>query len=364
MGCAARGVFSTLDGVDYLWRPLWGTITDVDGIRVGHCTRDEPGWLTGVTVVVPPPGTVAGVDVRGGGPGTRETDLLDPRNLVETVDAIVLSGGSAFGLATADGVMQEAYAAGLGFPIGPGEQRVPIVPAAILFDLGRGGHWLHHPTAADGATAFRAASTDDVEQGCVGAGTGARAGGLRGGLGSASAQTPGGLTIGVVVAVNAVGSPVAGDGSLLGLSALGESERHGIPRASPTAAQAYWRERAAEQELLRAGTATTIGVLATDARLTKAQCATLAGAAHDGLARAVSPVHTAYDGDTFFTLATGSWGTPTPADLMDLHIAAAEVTTRAIARAMLAATSVDRSGEGGLRALSWRDALTGDRGSS
>ena len=121
-------------------------ITDVAGVRVGHTTRDEPGWLTGVTVVVPPPGTVGGVDVRGGGPGTRETDLLDPRNLVSAVDAVVLAGGSAFGLAAADGVAAAAYEAGAGWPVGPEpHERVPIVPAAILFDLGRGGSWLHHP---------------------------------------------------------------------------------------------------------------------------------------------------------------------------------------------------------------------------
>ena len=131
-------------------------ITDVAGVRVGHSTRDEPGWLTGVTVVVPPPGTVGGVDVRGGGPGTRETDLLDPRNLVSAVDAVVLAGGSAFGLAAADGVAAAVYEHGAGWPVGPEpHERVPIVPAAILSTSGRGGSWLHHPGAAGAAAAAR-----------------------------------------------------------------------------------------------------------------------------------------------------------------------------------------------------------------
>ncbi len=128
-------------------------ITDVEGVLVGHATRDEPGWLTGVSVVLPPPGTVGGVDVRGGGPGTRETDLLDPANAVDAVDAVVLAGGSAFGLAAADGVADAVWAAGRGWPVGPGpDERVPIVPSAIVFDLGRAGVWRHHPGPADGAT--------------------------------------------------------------------------------------------------------------------------------------------------------------------------------------------------------------------
>ncbi len=336
------------------------TITDVAGVLVGHATRDEPGWLTGCTVVLAPPGTVGGVDVRGGGPGTRETDLLDPRNLVDAVDCVVLSGGSAFGLAAADGAMRAAYAAGRGWPVGADRAaRVPIVPSAILFDLGRGGRWLHHPDRDDGRAAHEAASGGEVSQGNVGAGTGARAGGLKGGLGSASVVLDSGHTVGALVAVNAVGSPVDPvDGSLLGqrLGLPGEFDQ--VPAPDQAAAQAYWAERAAEAEALRAGTATTIAVVATDAVLSKAQCAKLAGAAHDGLARAIRPVHTAYDGDTVFALATGGRALDHPMDGLALEQAGADVLTRAIVHAMLAATSVDRSADGGLAARSWRDALT------
>jgi L-aminopeptidase/D-esterase-like protein len=335
-------------------------ITDVAGLSVGHTTRDEPGWLTGVTVVVPPVGTVGGVDVRGGGPGTRETDLLDPRALVDAVDAVVLSGGSAFGLAAADGVAREAYASGRGWPVGtePGA-RVPIVPAAILFDLGRGGTWLHHPSAEDGAAAHRAAADGPVAQGSVGAGTGATAGGLRGGLGSASAVLSSGLTVGAVVVVNAVGSPVGPDGALFAARwGLGD-ELADLPEPDADAVSAHWAARAAEAQALRAATATTIAVLATDAVLDKAGCQKLAGVAHDGMARAISPVHTPYDGDTVFSLATGARPAPTGPDLVELHEAAAGCVTRAIAHGLLAASSVDRSADGGLVARRWHEAIAG-----
>lgn len=338
-------------------------LTDVPGIRVGHATRDEQGWLTGCTVVVPPPGTTAGVDVRGGGPGTRETDLLDPRHLVDRVDAIVLAGGSAFGLATADGAMAGAYAAGLGWPVLPDPSaRVPIVPAAILFDLGRGGAWLHHPMADDGRRAYDAATAGPVAQGNVGAGTGAVAGGLKGGVGSASVVLDSGHTVAALVACNAVGSPVdPRDGSLLpARHGLGD-EFTGLPTADPDRATDYWAGRRALEELLRAGTATTIAVVATDAVLTKAGCATMARVAHDGLARALAPVHTAYDGDTVFALATGARAITSPVDAMALEQAAADTLTRAIGHALLAATSVDRSADGGVVAQSWRDALTAPR---
>ncbi|HQF03463.1 MAG TPA: P1 family peptidase [Phycicoccus sp.] len=334
-------------------------ITDVDGIRVGHTTLDEPGWLTGCSVVVPPPGTVCGVDVRGGGPGTRETDLLDPRNMVDAVDAVVLSGGSAFGLAAADGVAQAVYAAGLGWPVGPPPQRVPIVPAAILFDLGRGGEWLHHPQPADGEAAYAVAAAGAVAQGAVGAGTGAQAGGLKGGIGSASAVLESGVTVGALVAINAVGSPVdPHSGELLGRRLGLAGEFDDVAPANLQAAQGYWAQRAAGAAAMRAAMATTIGVVATDATLTKAQCQKLAGVCHDGMARAISPVHTAYDGDTLFALATGARPAPNGLDLVDLQTAAADCVSRAIVHAMLAATSVDRSADGGLVARSWLDALT------
>jgi L-aminopeptidase/D-esterase-like protein len=320
------------------------SLTDVPGVRVGHCTRIAPGWLTGTTVVLAPEhGAVAGVDVRGGAPGTRETDLLDPRNLVDRVNAVVLTGGSAFGLAAADGVVQRLYAAGLGWPMGEPGEVVPIVPAAVLFDLGRGGEFAHAPTASDGATAFDAAGAGRVEQGCVGAGTGARAGGLKGGIGSASAVLDDGTTVAALVAVNAFGAPYDDQsGELL-------ARRHGLAGefahlAVPTTAElAAARGRAAaayEGQPVRPGMATTIGVVATDATLTKAQCQKVSGLGHDGLARALNPVHTLLDGDTLFTLATG--GRPV-AELPLLHalmVAAGDCVTRAVGHAVLAARSV------------------------
>ncbi|WP_404384596.1 P1 family peptidase [Knoellia locipacati] len=332
-------------------------ITDVPGIRVGHVTRDEPGWLTGVTVVVPPEGTVGGVDVRGGAPGTRETDVLDPTCLVDRVDAVVLAGGSAFGLASADGVLREAYAAGLGWPVGDPGEVVPLVPAAVVFDLGRGGDFGNVPSAQDGARAWHEAREGGVEQGAVGAGTGARSGGLRGGVGTASAVVDG-VTVGALMVVNAMGSPCAPDGSLYAVRSGLADEFDNVPASDPAAAQGYWAEQARAFDALRAGTATVIGVVATDALLTKVQCRKLAEVSHDGLARAVSPVHTAYDGDAIFTLATGDGEAPDELDLVRIQAVAADCVARAVGHAMLAATSVDRTADGGIALDSWRDRLT------
>lgn len=333
-------------------------ITDVPGVRVGHATRDEPGWLTGTTVVVPPVGTTAGVDVRGGGPGTRETDLLDPRNLVDAVDAIVLSGGSAYGLSSADGVVAALADEGRGWPVGPGPgEVVPIVPAAILFDLGRAGAWRHHPGSDEGRAAYLAASDGPVDEGGVGAGTGARAGGLRGGVGSASLVLSSGATVGALVAVNAVGSPLSPDGRLLAERLLVPGEVD-LPEPDPVAVQAHWERQATEAQALRAGTATTLAVVATDARLDKAACSKLAGVAHDGFARALSPVHTAFDGDTVFALSTPGEVTPTPFDVVELQTAAADCVSRAIARAVLAAASVDRTDAGGAALPGYRETLS------
>ncbi len=336
-------------------------ITDVDGIRVGHVTRDEPGWLTGVTVVVAPPGTVGGVDVRGGGPGSRETDLLDPRRSVDRVDAVVLSGGSAFGLSTADGVMAGLWEDGRGWPVGPEPgQVVPIVPAAILFDLGRGGSWRHHPGPDDGLAAYRAAAGGPVAEGCVGAGTGTMAGGLRGGMGSASAVLPSGGTVGALVAVNAVGSAWDRDGRLHAAPLLDPAEAAALPVPDPGAVAEHHRLQEEAMAALRAGTATTLAVVATDVPLSKSACQALAGVAHDGFARALSPVHTSFDGDAVFALSTGTGAEPSRIDLVDLQTAAADVVARAIARAVLAATSVDRSADGGAVLRSYRAALTTD----
>lgn len=334
-------------------------ITDVDGIRVGHANRAEPGWLTGVTVIVPPEGTVAGVDVRGGGPGTRETDLLDPRNSVDRVDAVVLTGGSAFGLATADGVVRSLYAAGQGWPVGPEPgQVVPIVPTAVLFDLGRAGEFDHTPTAELGADAYAAAASGPVEQGNVGAGTGAVTGGLKGGIGTASLVLPSGHTVGAIVAVNAVGSAIALDGRLLGAGLGIEDEFAELPSVDPERLAAHWQEQADRLAEVRAGMATTIAIVATDATLDKAGCQKLAGVAHDGMARALSPVHTAFDGDTIFTLATGARPVPDPIDLMMLQTAAADCLTRAIVHAMVQASTVDRTSDGGVAATAWSDLTT------
>lgn len=322
-------------------------ITDVDGVRVGQITLQRLGRLTGTTVVLPPDGgAAAGVDVRGAAPGTRETDLLDPGSLVDRVHAIVLTGGSAFGLATADGVMEGLYAAGLGWPMGEPGEVVPIVPAAVVFDLGRGGAFAGWPRADDGRAALDAALADGtapVALGRVGAGTGAKAGSLAGGVGSASVRLPDGSTVAALVVVNAVGSPVdARTGELL-------AARHFLPGDAPALVTPDLGELSAYAELrhtdlseagLVPGGATTIGVVATDARLTTAQCRRLAGAGHDGLARAIAPIHTMLDGDTLFALATGRAAAPGLADLLVLHAAAAECVTRAVGRALLTATSV------------------------
>ena len=334
------------------------SLTDVAGISVGHATRHVAGWLTGTTcVLAPDAGAVAGVDVRGGAPGTRETDLLDPRNLVDRVNAVVLTGGSAFGLAAADGVVQSLYAAGLGWPMGEPGEVVPIVPAAVLFDLGRGGEFGHAPTASEGADAFAVASPDAVVQGCVGAGTGARSGGMKGGVGSASVVLDDGTTVAALVVVNSFGAPYDEQtGELLaGRHGLGDEFAHvTLPAAHELEAA---RERAAaayEGQPLRPGMATVIGVIATDATLTKAQCQKVSGLGHDGLARGINPVHTLLDGDTLFTLATGARPTPELPELHALMVAAGGCVTRAVGHAVLAAESV---ANGTVDLRSYRDAF-------
>ncbi|KRC92100.1 hydrolase [Terrabacter sp. Root85] len=336
------------------------SLVDVAGLRVGHCTRDEPGWLTGVTVVLAPGGgAVAGVDVRGGGPGTRETDLLAPRNLVDRVDAIVLGGGSALGLAAADGVVDALLDDGIGWPMGEPGHVVPIVPSAILFDLGRAGTWGHRPRAEDGRAAYASATSSAVAQGSVGAGTGAKVGGFKGGIGSASVVLESGTIVAALVAVNAVGSavdPATGVPYAVGLG-LGDELAHvGRPSAAELeAAQA--RAEALPANAGRPGLATTIGVIATDATLSKAQCQKMSGIGHDGYARALKPVHTLFDGDTIFTLATGERPAPDPVEQTVLMEAGADCVARAIVHALLAATSVDRTADGGIALRSWSDAF-------
>lgn len=339
-----------------------GSITDVAGVEVGHHQRTARGWQTGTTVVLVPDGATPGVDVRGGGPGTRETDALAPENLVEQIHAVCLTGGSAFGLAAAHGVMEVLEDRGLGVAIGgPVPGTVPVVPAAVVFDLGRGGRFSNRPDADFGRIAAQRATRSPSRWGTVGAGTGARAGVLQGGVGTASVTVrlpadvdrgsdagdgsgvPGAqvCTVGALAVVNANGSvfdPSTG--------ALWEHRR-----ASPR------RPSAAEARLLRdlptspVALNTTIGVVATDAALTKTETGKMASVAHDGLARAIRPAHSMFDGDTVFGLSTGELGigggTLTLRGPGSRHHAldavlgaAAEAFSAACVHAVLAATTV------------------------
>ena len=316
--------------------PRAGSLTDVRGLRVGHFT--ETRRPTGCTVILAPDGAVAGVDVRGAAPGTRETELLAPTNAIEKIHALMLGGGSAFGLDAAGGVMRWLEEHGIGVQVGPA--RVPIVPAAILFDLWVGDASIR-PDAAYGYAACEAASTEPVAEGNVGAGTGASVGKLfgihramRGGLGSASV-TVGGITVAALVAVNAIGDvidPSTGDPIAGARSEDGQ-------RLQGTMRSMLRGELAAS---LQPGSATTLGVVATDAVLTKAQATKMAQMAHDGFARSINPVHTMTDGDTIFALATGASGQT--ASLTLIGALGAEMMASAIVRAVRAATRLSGPG--------------------
>ncbi len=296
-------------------------ITDIRGIEVGHAQDDKA--LTGCTVILCRAGAVAGVDVRGGAPGTRETDLLDPVNLVENVHAVVLAGGSAFGLDAASGVMRYLEEQGIGFPTS--EARVPIVPTAILYDLGIGRADVR-PDAAMGYRAAAEASPNPPREGNVGAGTGASVGKVRGmayatksGIGTWSMESNG-LIVGALVAVNAIGDvvdPNSGE-KIVGLRSGTSLE--------------WMKNNPARPEIQ---SNTVIGVIGTNARLTKAGATKVAQMAHDGLARAIRPAHTMYDGDTIFTLATGE----KEADLSLVGACAADVMAETIVRAVKLAES-------------------------
>jgi len=313
-------------------------ITDVEGVLVGHHQRIGDGWTTGTTVVLLPPGSTGAVDGRGGAPGTRETDLLAPENMVQQVDAVCLSGGSAYGLAAADGVMSWLSERSRGFRVGAAEYEVvPIVPAAVLFDLPRSA-WGNRPTAEFGAAACAVAAPGPVAQGCVGAGTGAKVGSLKGGVGTASVVVDG-FTVGALAAVNAAGEavdpssgrPWAADHEVSGEFGVAWPDRPGaLPAGSPDDLN------------------TTIGVVAVDADLSKAECRRLAVAAQDGLARAVRPAHSMFDGDTVFAVATRArplapadspLGPMARAAALDrLCAATAEVFARAVVHGVLSAT--------------------------
>jgi len=309
------------------------TITAIPGFRVGHVTDLE--GATGCTVLLCPDGTIGGVDQRGGAPGTRETDLLRPMHHVETVTAIVLSGGSAYGLATADGVMRWCEENGFGYKSGTG-YLVPIVPAAILMDLPLGKQGVR-PTADDGYAACAAATSDPVRQGTIGAGTGCRVGGFRGsafatkgGIGSAVKRFSNGLMVAALVAVNPVGDVLdeqgqimagvrADDGSYLGmlnmLQGMAEHPEQFVPNPGSS-------------------DNTVIGIVATNAKLSKDHTNKVAQMAHDGLARAISPAHLMFDGDTIFALSTGE----VDADVNVVGAFGAEVMAAAIRNGVRAAT--------------------------
>ncbi|MFJ6855277.1 P1 family peptidase [Streptomyces sp. NPDC091271] len=331
-------------------------LTDVAGIRVGHAGVPGEGALSGTTVVLAPEGgAVAAVDVRGGGPGTRETDALDPRNLVQRIDAVVLTGGSAFGLDAASGVMAWLEEQGRGVRVGPDpSQVVPVVPAACLFDLGRGGEWRARPDASTGRAAVEAAAASEpgarVPEGSVGAGTGAVAGQVKGGVGTASVRLLSGATVAALAVVNAAGSVLdPRTGVLYGEYGAGEPPAHPAPAVHEAA-----RRRLAEIRGARADRTeetggafnTTIAVVATDAVLTRAQAQKLAGTAHDGLARAVRPVHLLTDGDTVFALSTDRLPLPQEpvAALNDILAAGADTLARAIVKAVRAARGADGPG--------------------
>lgn len=318
-------------------------ITDIDGLLVGNAEDASLG--TGVTVVRAEIPVVAAVDVRGGGPGTRETDLLKPENLVEHVDAVVLSGGSAFGLSAASGAQRWLAEQGRGFAVAG--VRVPIVPAAILFDLRGGIGWSGDPPYP--ALGYRATAdaSSDFALGSVGAGTGATIFNLKGGLGSASEIAPSGFMVAALAAVNAVGTATIGETPHFWAAPFEIGKEFGglgLPHPWPPEARTI-RHKAGLREN------TTLAVVATDAALTKANAKRLATAAHDGLARALYPVHTPFDGDLVFALATGAKPlSDPPRDLTELGTVAANCLSRAVARGVYAATAVKRHGK-----PSWHD---------
>lgn len=322
------------------------TMTDVEGLLVGN--YHEVQNACGVTVVVCPEGAVGGVDVRGSAPGTRETDLLDPCNLVEKVNAVALCGGSVYGLAAADGVVGWLAEKGWGFPLEQGYV-APIVPAAALYDLGRGLHFVPPTGRIWGMKACKQAGDGPVAMGTNGAGTGAMAGGIKGGLGSASMVLDNGLTVAALIAVNSLGSvinPDTGRPWEIGLELEGEFGQQG--------------QRSVELPALPApedARNTTIGIVATDATLTKAQAKKIAQMAQDGFARAIRPAHTMFDGDTIFCVGTGKkplpetegfFAAPHAQAVTEIGHAAADCASRAIIHAILSATSL-----GGMTA--WAD---------
>lgn len=303
------------------------SITDVAGIEVGHHQRTDDGYRTGTTVVLVRGGGTASVDVQGGAPGTRETDLLVPGGLVTEVHAIVLSGGSAYGLDAASGVMRWLEEEGIGFPVGGGV--VPIVPAAILFDLGRGGDFSRRPDADFGYRAAAAADASPVAQGRAGAGTGARFG-----LGSASVVLDNGYTVGAIVGLNPAGSPINPETCLPYGIFLELDDEFGLhpPAADDCSPADGGRAQPTSGEVFN----TTIAVVATDAPLDQTQARRMAMVSNSGLARSIRPVHNIGDGDAVFSVATGEKGGEVDRRMLqDIYNAAADVLGRAVVHALL-----------------------------
>jgi L-aminopeptidase/D-esterase-like protein len=325
-------------------------ITDVPGLKVGQA--HDALVRTGVTVIVPDARAVCACDVRGGGPGTRETDLLNAEMLVEAVDAIALSGGSAYGLGAGDGVAAVLGAMGRGYPMGPGIKPAPIVPGAILFDLANGGDkdWGEDPPyAALGKRALKAAALR-FDLGTAGAGYGAKAGALKGGVGSASLIDDEGVAVGALAAVNAFGSPVMPGSNAFWAWPFEIAGEFGGARPDPTKSIAVddWG-LAKRNPGLRQNT--TIAVVATNAALTPGQAKRLAVMAQDGLARALRPVHALFDGDVVFALSTGQipLAEPSAFNLTVLGERAANCLARAVARGVYEAVSWPEGPQ------SWRD---------
>lgn len=319
---------------------LRNLITDVAGLRVGNA-QDEH-IKTGVTTILCDRETTAAVQVLGGAPGARETDLLEPHNTVQSVNAIVLSGGSAFGLDSASGVQAYLRERKIGFEAAG--HHIPIVPSAILFDMHNGGnkYWGRYPPYRELGYLAAENAAEEFELGSYGAGAGALVAGFKGGLGSASHRLPNGMTMGALVAVNAVGSVTVGDTKHFWAAPFEQdNEFGGIGYPSPMPANATdlrikFRDNGAA---LPPAANTTIGTIATDAILTKAQAKRLAIAAHDGYSRAIWPAHTPFDGDLIFALATGASGIePSVEDFIDLCAAAASTMARAVARGVYHAT--------------------------
>ena len=325
-------------------------ITDVPGIQVGHYEKNH----TGTTVVLFPKTAIGGVDVRGAAPGTRETDLLNPTNLVDKVNAVVLSGGSAYGIVAADGVMPWLEEKKMGWPVGGGNV-VPIVPGAILYDLGRFDRAFNdRPTAEFGRKACENAAAGPVKQGNVGAGAGAVSGGLKGGVGTASVDLGNGVIVGALVAINSFGSTVNPETGEFYAKYLEVGDEFGSLK------QPFADVRSGESPVIAMADAeepiqnTTLAVVATNVQLTKAQAKKIAEMGHDGLARAIRPLHTMFDGDTVFALATGevdpevlkgqaAWGNMA-ANIIKIGAAAADALSRAVVHAMLNAETVGTVG--------------------